>query len=73
MQRGSECVTLVSLIRPKFKTGNHLIMACGRLVASPTTSYYITLRNSLHANINIDYISKKKNADDQKEKKHNLN
>lgn len=35
MQGGSECVT-VSLIRPKFKTGNHLIVACGRLVSGPT-------------------------------------
>lgn len=31
-QIGSECRTLVALIRPKVKAGNRLIMACGRLV-----------------------------------------
>lgn len=41
------------MIRPKFKTGNHLIMACGRLVLSLTKSYYITVQSKIDANINI--------------------
>lgn len=49
-------MTLVSLIRPKFKTGNHLIMACGRLVSGPTTSHYITQQNRMLANINIHKV-----------------
>lgn len=59
MKRESEHVTLVSLIRPKFKTGNHLIMARGRLVTAPMTSHYITLHDSIRANINIHQVLEK--------------
>lgn len=63
MQKGSECGTLGSLIRPKFKTGNHLIMACGRLVLSPTKSYYIRVPSKIDANINIQKVfSENQNA-----------
>lgn len=65
MQRGWECVTSVSLIRPKFKAGNHLIMARGRLVSSPTTSHYVTLRTSLHANVNVHWTWEKLSVHDQ--------
>lgn len=41
------------MIRPKFKTGNHLIMACGRLVLYPVKSYYITVPSKINTNINI--------------------
>lgn len=51
-----ECESWGSLIRPKFKTGNHLIMACGRLVLSPTKSYYITVPSKVNANINIKKV-----------------
>lgn len=51
-----ESGSLGSLIRPKFKTGNHLMMACGRLVLSPTKSYYITVPSKIDANINIQKV-----------------
>lgn len=53
IKRGAACGSLGSLIRPKFKTGNHLIMICGRLVLKPVKSYYITVRSKINTIINI--------------------
>lgn len=53
MQRGAACGSLGSLIRRKFKTGNHLIMVGGRLVLNPGKSYYITVTSKINANINM--------------------
>lgn len=47
------CGSLGSLIRPKFRTGNHLIMVCGRLVLNPVKSYDITVTSKINAIINI--------------------